>query len=234
MAAAGAIIWGVSRWADDPVAFLSSVAIVGYSVAGLIWEGVSFSEYWAGFVAVAAVATMLRGRPYVAAVLVLVAFASRELAAWLIPVYALWWALTDAEKRELPALLIATLGPVALYATHGALSPVSRQAADSMQAWLQGGADTLLAAVRFSGDLVPGSGWLYPLAVVSAIAGGVLIRDRATKWMAVASVLLPVALLAAFSSGQWGYYWGPIGMPVVLALAPLVFARLLPAETTGA
>jgi hypothetical protein len=219
LVSAGGVFWGMRKIVADPAALAASAGVLGYMAYPVVTFWFPLAEFWAGCVAVCAVMAMLRRKPYLAATLVTVAFAFRELAAWLIPVFAVWWLFSGERKRWWPALVIAVAGPVALFAAHTALSPVKQQAAGSVSFWMNSSLDTLLASLRFSGDLVPGGVWLYPVIALVALSGAFFLRDKTLRWPVVAAVAAPLALLGLFSSGQWGDYWGAIGMPAVLALS---------------
>jgi len=227
---AGVVYWGMKAVADAPIALAASAAVLGYMSFPVMTHWFPLSEFWAGCFAVCAVMAMLRNRPYIAVSLVVSAVALREIAAWVIPVYLAWWWFSDHRKRTWPTVPIVVLVPVVLYAIHAAMSPVGSGSSGSLAFWMNGTTRTLLAALRFSGDRVPGSKWAYPAAGVLAAIGGCFVSGRAARAAVFASVAMVTVLLGVFGSSEWSRYWGAVGQPTVLALSLLALGFLVQPE----
>ncbi|HEY5506419.1 MAG TPA: hypothetical protein VIK83_02915, partial [Coriobacteriia bacterium] len=218
------------RFLEPGIALLAPIAVSGY----LMWPALSIwltlSEFWAGCVAVWFLTAMVYRRWTLGAGLAALAFAFRELMLFLVPIYVVWWLVAGRPKKGLPGLGVILLGPVVLLGLHASWAPVHGQAGQGISYWLSGGLDKLVAALRFSGDLVPLSAYLYLLAPALALGGALMTPSRGSRALLGAAVLVPVVSLAVFSNGEWGYYWGAIAMPSILALVPFSAVRVMPAQ----
>lgn len=217
------------RFVEPGIALLAPIALCGYLSWPMFSTWLTLSEFWAGCVAVWFLTAMVYRRWLLGALLMVVAFALRELLLFLVPVYLVWWFAAGRPKKAITGVAIAVLGPFTLLGLHAMWSPVHAQSGGGLAFWLQGGLPRLIDALRFSGGLVPLSAVLYLLAPVAALAGALLAKPRWAMALLGAAVLVPVIALAIFSNGQWGYYWGAIAMPSILALVPLAATRLMPA-----
>ncbi len=223
--------YGVARRFVEPAAaIIAPIAIGGYLLMPALTLWFPLSEYWAGMVAVFFLYAMVTERWTWGAVLVVVAFAFRELMLFLVPVYVVWWLVSSRRREAVGGLAVAILGPVVLLGLHALWSPVGGQSAEGVSRWFQGGAQRLIDALQFSGDLVGASDRIYLIVPLLALAGAFATRAVWTKALLCAAVAVPVIALTVFSGGVWGYYWGAIAMPMLLALVPLVAGVVVPSS----
>jgi hypothetical protein len=151
---------------------------------------------------------------------------------FLVPVYIVWWIVCRRRREGALGLAIVLAGPAALMWLHAFWSPVPGQSAAGLANWLHGGVPRLVAALRFSGDLVPKSRWTYLAAPVLALAGALTTRANWSRALLAAAVAVPVVALTLFSAGIWHYYWGAIAMPAILVLTPLAAGLWLPSASS--
>lgn len=212
-------------------ALLAPIALGGYFAAAA-WSGwFLFAEFWAGGVAVMAMLALLRRRWWTGAVLIAVAVAFRELMVFLVPAYAVGWALCRDGRPRWPVLaagLALPFLPLALH-LHAAPSAPGPGGWD-ISAWLHGGFDPLAASLRFSSAFVPLGPGLLPWAPVAALAGAALARPGWRAGLLLAALGVGLAGLFCFSAGRYGYYWGAVLQPLALAVAPIAARRLDPAD----
>lgn len=220
-----------SAFVDPAVALLAPIGVGAYYTWPALGLWFPFSEYWASAAAILAVALVVRRRWLPGAVAVVVAIAFRELMVFLIPAFAVAWWLYPQRRREVPALLVATVLPVALYAAHLAAAPAGRPADPTV--WLRGGFGPLLAALRFSADFVPFGAWVLPVVPLVAVLGALALRPGWRAAFLGGAVGTAAFGLFAFSAGVNGAYWGAILQPLALAAAPLALARVLPARAAA-
>jgi hypothetical protein len=190
-------------------------------------------EFWAGAVAVLAIAALLRERWWLAAVLVTLSVAFRELMVYLIPVAWIAWAFYPERRKALPALLGMTFLPAAFLAYHVVSSPGKLGGGQGGAMWLHGGVSALMRTMLFSDRFVAWGKWAYAGVPVLALLGAFFAEDAWRKVLLGSAILIPSVALFAFSTGVWGAYWGAIVQPVLLSTFPLVFAVWLP-RMTGA
>jgi hypothetical protein len=221
------------RFLEPAAALLAPIAVLGYLIAPTYSTWLTLSEFWGGCMAVWFLAAMVYKRWTLGACLMVLAFATRELMLFLVPVYLVWWVLAGRPKAGIPGLVISFAGPAVLVGLHAWWSPVHGQSA-GVSNWLNGGIDKLLGDLKFMGDYVPFSSVLYPLVPVAGLTGALLTRPRWAQALLATAVLVPVIALTVFSSPAWGEYWGAIAMPSLLALMPLAAVRLMPGETSEA
>ena len=217
------------RFVAPVAALLAPIALSGYFALPSLSVWFTLSEYWAGMVAVGFVCALAYERWNLAAGLVVVGFAFRELMLFLAPIYVIAWVLGGRRRSLVPALIAATVGPFVLFGVHAYLSPVRGQTA-GVSAWLNGGIKPLVEALRFSGAVSVASRWTYLAVPVAAFAGATQVRPGRVRWWLCAAVAIPVVSLAVFSSGQWGVYWGAVAQPMVMTIAPLAAVAMWPAH----
>ncbi len=218
------------RFVTAPAALLAPIALGGYFAMPATSMWFPLADFWVGCVAIWFVHAMVTERWTLAAILAVVAFSFRELAAVLVAVYVAWWVVSHRRWEGVLGLAIALAGPVALFLAHRSWAPVKAQGTSETSFYFQGGFQRLVDALRFSGDLTVAHESLYLLVPVLALAGAVLTRAWWTRVVLAGAVFAPSLLLIAFSSGQWGYYWGAIAQPSFLALAPLAVGWWLPSR----
>ena len=208
------------RFVAPVAALLAPIALTAYFAMPALTLWFPLSEYWAGMAAVAFLCALVYERWNLAGVLVMAAFAFRELMLFLVPIYLIAWFVGGRKRSAIPGLVAAVVGPFALLGIHAYLSPVHGQTA-GVAFWLQGGVKPLVDSLRFSGDLSAGSQWTYLAIPVVALAGAAQARPTWNRWWLDAAVIVPVVSLIVFSNGQWGYYWGAIAQPLMMTMIPL-------------
>jgi hypothetical protein len=219
------------RLVSDAAALLAPIGLSAYLAVPLMSTYFVLAEYWGVLFALACVYLIIAERPVGAAVALAAAVAIRELFVFMVPVYVVWWLMSPerARRHRVLGVALAVAVPVVLLGIHAVLARGSGGTGLYVSTWLNGGLDTLVRSLRFSGDLALGSGVLYLAAPMAALAGALMMRRRDLRVTLSAVVAIPVAALAVFSGGgaTWSY-WGAIAGPLLLTLWPSCVAPLLP------
>jgi hypothetical protein len=220
------------RFVDPNLAIIAPVSLFAYLSWPASTSWFPMSEIWGGGLAVMALAALARERWLLGAGLIVLAVAARELMIYLVPVFAIGWLVYDRRRDELAALSVVLVAPAALIAYHLAAAPAPLASGASLASTVgvvHGGPAALDRALSFSAAFVPPSGVWPRGAPALALAGALMVGGKWRRGLLLAATAVPLAALAVFSSGVWGYYWGGILTPVVLALAPLAAVRQFPA-----
>jgi dolichol-phosphate mannosyltransferase len=216
----------VHRLANSGAALVAPALLLSYFVYPAVTAWGPFSEFWAGAFLVLVVAAVLRDRWNLAAVFFTFAVAMHFLALALAPALLLGWLFGRGWREERLAIVIGILGPVLVVGSHFALAPVEGGAATGLAMWMNGGWVRLTDALTFSTDFVWAGKtllvWTPLLALASALSAGPLHR----KVFVGASAFSAALFLVSVSAGEWGYYWGAVFQPFMLALAPGVLGLL--------
>jgi dolichol-phosphate mannosyltransferase len=189
-----------------------------------------FAEVWAGGIMVMALAALVRKRWLLSAVLFTVAVGIREFSiVFLVPWLAAWWL---DEDRSLLAAATAVVAPVAVLLLHMMLAPTEGAGGGggglSLGPWLHGSFDALIGALRYGTHFLISPDWTVPAALVLALVGALMVRERRHAVPLALAVVVPTVFLTVFSAGASGIYWGAFAVPVFLAMVPLVGVRLVP------
>lgn len=196
----------------------------------------TMSEIWAGFVAVFALALLVRRRWLPSLLLLCCAVAIREFMVLLIPAWLVaWWvAQRPPERRRtwwVPAGAIAV--PLAALLLHlwsaSALVQVAPSSTLGLARWLQGGPTILLSALLFGWEHVPIGEVLVPAFSGLALVGVLTLRRTWQRLALAVTVVLMLLFLFFISHGVWAYYWGAFFTPIAVSLVPTVVSRWLPA-----
>jgi hypothetical protein len=235
--AVAAIVGGfvlARRFVPPGVALLGSMFLATYYAYPLTTKWFPLIELWSGAVAVWVVIALLKGRWWAAAGLVTVAVAMRELMVYLIPVGWSAWAFRPDRRKLLLPVLAMTVLPVAVLVYHVAFAPGSLRAqGGSVGMWMHGGLVNLVAAMRFCGKRVAWGNYTMPDVAVLAFLGAALVPFAWRKALLVSAVSIPLLALAVLGNGVYGYYWGGVAQPLLIAIAPLAFLALIPAEPSS-
>lgn len=239
-AVASAMSWWFARgFVGSAAALLAPLGVSTYFifVSWVVSTHWVFPEIWASVAVVVGLSFASRERWVSAAVMLVLAVAMRELAVLFLPGFlVMWWFVAD-RRRAWPAAVLATTGPVLVLVAHWAVSASfyreSGGGAPDLSSWLHGGLDRLWAALVF-GQEAHLIGWLTAASfLVFSLLGGHFVRDVRWRKGLLLTVTVPLVFLAAFSSGEWSYYWGMMIVPVLAMLAPLgllVFSKRADAQ----
>ena len=213
-------------------ALLSPILLSGYFTAATWSTWFLFSELWSGGAAVIALLALVRGRWWMGGLLVTATIALRELMIFLIPAYAVAWLLDGKRRETRLALAAALVAPALALGIHWLVAPGALiHSGGDLSPWMQGGLQTLMAALAFSSDFIANGHAVLLAAPVAALVGASLARPRWRAGLLLTAIVLPLIGLYAVSAGEYGYYWGAILQPIVIAVAPLSLQRFDPAET---
>lgn len=226
--------WLCCPFVAPGAALLGPMLLVSYFSFPLTTKWFPLTELWAGCVAVLAITLFVRERWWAAALAVTLAVAVRELMVYLIPVGVLAWLVYPQRRKALLPVIALVALPVATMAYHLLAAPgaLVSPAAGGVSSWLRAGPDTLSAALRFSAKYVPLGKKTMQVVPIIALLGAMQVSRLWRKTLLVSAVLVPMAALAVFSNGVYGYYWGGIAQPLLLAMVPLAFVFALP-RTSG-
>jgi hypothetical protein len=228
--------WMLARaCVGDGPALLAPIGVLSYATFFVFSQRswFTFAEPWAAWVMIAALALLVRRRTLPAALCLVLAVAFRELAGLYVAAWAVQWVLSGRPRRTAPALLVACVGSVAVLLLHVTMAPASGGSGHlALATWLHStGVPRLLRALQHGMTLVPHGNVLSPLFLVAALVGAWSLPERAMRWTLTTAILLPATFLLAVSADAYDYYWGAILTPLLLALAPFVWSRVLPAES---
>jgi len=220
-----------SQFLAPGAALLGPMLLVSYFAFPLTTKWFPLVEFWAGALAVLAIALFARERWWAAAVAVTIAVATRELMVYLIPVGLFAWLAYPKRRAVVLPVAAMVLLPCVVLGYHALSSPGTLGAGGQsvgVASWLHGSFWSLLAALRFSSNhLVWGK--LVAMAVpLVAVVGAAQVPLLWRKVLLASVVVVPAVALALFSTGVFGYYWGAIMQPVALAIAPLALVFALP------
>jgi dolichol-phosphate mannosyltransferase len=237
LAAAISALFVGSRLAGEGAALLGPALLLSYFAHPLaapgvesvaVWTWFSFPEYWAGGLLVIVAAAVLADRWKAAAVWFTLAVATNFLTLALGPALFAAWVARRGWTNERAALAIGVLGPVAVIGTHLMWAPASGASTMDLTAWTNGGWSRLTDALAFSGDYFPGGSAPLLWVPLLGFAGGLWARGLHRKVFVIGATLSATLFLLIVSSGEWGYYWGVVWQPLMIALVPGVFGLLLP------
>ncbi|HVP13906.1 MAG TPA: hypothetical protein VMS88_00100, partial [Terriglobales bacterium] len=138
------------------------------------------------------------------------------------------------ERRARLALWGAALGGFGLaYAAHAFAVAGAISRTGTLTSYLHGGLENLWLALSYATDFMGGPGTAL-LCGALAVAGGAAAREPGLRAHLLVALLAPTALLlvagnrALLASGARINYWGPILVPLLVALAPLSAGALRP------
>jgi hypothetical protein len=224
-----------SSLAPPGAALLAPVALLSWFYY-FVWQGSWFllTEVWAAGFGLIAVTLLVKRKAIPSILFLTAAVAAREFMLVLVPTWILVWWVVGHQKSRLWFALAAIAGPVAVLAAHFVAVPHTSTGVTSVAAWTHGGIDRLISALMFGFGAMPGWQWLSLAIAVAAVAGAALAQPRWLQVALLATALLPMAFLLSFSVGMDGYYWGAFYAPIMISIAPAVFARLSPSGARSA
>ncbi|MEA5153638.1 hypothetical protein [Raineyella sp.] len=194
-------------------------------------------EVWAGFVAIFALALLLRRRWLASLVLLWCAVATREFMVLLIPAWLVAWFVGQrpvGRRRTWWVPVGAVVVPVLVLLLHMWLASGFLERTPSstlgLAHWLHGGPATLQRALQFGWYHVQFRTYVVPALSVLALAGALTLRQAWHRATLTVTLVLMLFFLFRFSHGEWAYYWGGIFTPIVVSLVPLVVSRWLPSR----
>ena len=213
------------------VALLAPIALVGWFTYFFWTTYFPQTEVWAAGFGLAAVMCLVRKWRIPSLVLLTAAVAAREFMVLLIPAWLLvaWFSRARIKQNWwFPAA--AVLGPAIVLGAHFLAVPPTSGGAGVATRWLHGGPAALLGTLRYGFDAVHAGQWLALAIGAAAIAGAALARPSWKMYALLAVTVLPTIFLFSVSGGADWDYWGAFYIPLAIAIAPSVFARILPAE----
>lgn len=221
-----------SRLVEPGVALLAPVALTAFYYY-FWWAGLWFMivELWAAGLAVIAVAALVRERRIASIIALTAAVATREFMVLLIPAWVIaWWLSGRGEHKRtwwLPVLAIA--GPAAVLAAHLLAIPRLAPGGSGATAWLHGGPERAVAALRFGWNSSVSFDWAPLALAAAALAAAALARPRWRTGALLAVTVIPTLFLSTISGGEPWRYWGAFYTPLAVAIAPGILGRLMPA-----
>jgi hypothetical protein len=224
-----------------PLGLIPAATLASY----FIWVGtdqaIMMTETWAVPFAVlsvmAAVESLRHDRwrewTVAAVAFALMAALTRELMVFLFVAGLVASAFTGRERRRFQVLawISGILAFVAAYALHAWRVGSAVSHVQSASIFMQGGWAFVVAAFRWSSNFVGGGMWTLVILCLMAILGAALVPARAEKVFAILVVSLPLAAFLVFGNGAYEpttgravNYWGPIVVPILVAMSPWAFA----------
>ena len=218
-----------SQFVSPGAALLGPMLLAAYFSFPVVTKWFPLVELWGGALAVLAVAAFTRERWWIAAILVAVAVAVRELMVYLIPAGLVAWALYPKRKTVRGAAIALVVLPVVVLVYHvvSALAVVGPTSSGGLSTWMHGGVASLVTALRFCSNYMPWGKFVSLAAPILALLGAVLVPGAWRKALLISAIGIPTVALALFSSGASGYYWGGIMQPLALTMVPLAFVPVL-------
>ena len=223
--------WLARRFVDAAAAMLAPILLCTYfsMAATATWFGLV--EFWAGGLAVVAIAAVLRRRWLLGALLIVAAVATRELMVYLVPAFVVAWVAYSDRRDEIASLLVVVLGSVAVLGLHLLNAPTSAPGAGvdfstwtHGQSWLR-----FVWTLSFADEASPFSSITALITPVAALIGAVLaprMWRKALLLIAIGGALVALYLFGATQSN----YWGAILGPLTLAVAPIALVYLMPSD----
>jgi hypothetical protein len=170
-----------------------------------------------------------------AVVLAVLAAVTRELMVFLLLAGVLGSLFGPADKRRFQVTAwVSGIGAFAgLYALHALRIGSAVSHVQGAGTFMQGGWAFAVAAFQWSSNFVGGGMWTLVVLCVMALIGAVLMPWSAEKAFVLLVVFAPLAAFLVFGNGAYDpttgravNYWGPIVVPILVALSPWAFAAL--------
>lgn len=211
-------------------ALLAPILLVSYYTY-FLWASSWFllTEVWAAGFAVAAVMCLVRGWRIPSLVFLIAAVAAREFMLILVVAWLAAWWFSDRRKETVWLPLVAIAGPVLVLLAHLWALPHTSAGLGSVTAWLHGGPERLVNALKFGYRDVPAGGLVALGVGAAALAGAAMARPRWKMAVLLSATAIPTLFLLTVSQGEWHYYWGAVYSPLAIAIAPTLLSRLMPA-----
>lgn len=223
------------RYVEPSAALLVPMWLAAYYSYPMLSFRSTFAEFYGAGFAIVMLWLVSRQKWLAGAIVLTLAVAARELMLVLVPVYLLAWTLNARRRDELPALVVAAVAPILVLAYHLLAVPTAAVSGGAVETWLQGaGLGRTYDALRFSTEAFPFADVLIFLWLGTAAVAGFAIRGSWRKALVLGTIAAPLVLLTMFSSGQYDYYWGGIATPIIIAIAPVAAAIILPSTCLSA